>query len=72
MSTRKRKLPAESQDAHDLVAAIQQGEIPISYTAQKILALPQVPIASRLKVYSVRSINDFLNNYRRRSDTFSG
>ncbi len=71
MVNRKRKLAPDSEDAQDLVSAIQAGEIPREYTAAKIAKLTGSIISKRLFVYTLRSINEFLN-YRRRSTSTSG
>lgn len=72
MTTRKRKLPPDSNDAQLLLSAIKDGATPLSHTASEIFKLDNVEVAQRLKkIYTVRSINGFLNN-RRRSASLMG
>ena len=59
------KLLPSCQDAQDLINAVQVGIIPRSYTAAKIFKL-NTPLGSAISKYSTRSVNDLLNNYRKK------
>ncbi len=62
-SKNDRLLP-NSTDAEEIISAIESGLVPRSITAAKISKM-RTSHGSTVGKYSTRSVNDFLNNYRK-------
>ncbi len=68
MTPKGAKLSPNSEDDQELLGAIQSGTIPRNHTALKISKL-RTPLGRAISQYSTRSVNDLLNNYRKRTSS---
>ena len=66
MPPKNDRLTPNSTDAEELISAIESGLVPRSIMAAKISEM-RTPLGSTIGKYSTRSVNDFLNNYRKRT-----
>ena len=71
MAPKLSQLSVDSEDAQELLAGIESGDVPLDWTAQTHKK-QRTELGRALCQYTTASINTVLGNYRRKTKSTSG